>query len=411
MISENGKSGQETGGREDRLLAGLRDNFPRCTSGDRARTAGFINVNLQSLDQCEWMEAYSTDGRNWSLKRMVWSAGAPDALQDGPVIHQHPQKQYAPMNFGMAMYYLAQYETAQRAMGFLPDPDDRGQATGSPLFRELAKAEGIPQDVHGNLVLPVKGHVVDEGIYPVEAFRIAASAAQKNPRPAQPVTGKVLALSGTSGIFKTIDENGPYTLSEDEQKMLRRFSRYQGETIKLLAETDLSKLLENKNHLFGYKSAYHSLMEHYLADRAVRSLNNSDDVTAIMPGKLISFLKCQLVLFDFLASRILLSSIARQLPKPPANSQRAEKVFQEAQLYCQKRIDMLGPAIAGEEMLAADGLAALNFEDEFDKLGSIRQFIEGMARSVSIDLAAIPLVTLKENPPKAFPQITGPDPY
>lgn len=410
MISGNGKDGQETGVREDRLLAGLRDNFSRCTSGDRARTTGFINVNLQSLGQCEWMEAYSTDGRNWALKRMVWSSGAPDALQDGPVIHQHPQKQYAPMNFGMAMYYLAQYETAQRALGFLSDPDDRGQATGSPLFRDLAKAEGIPQDVHGNLVLPVKGHVVDEGIYPVEAFRIAAGAAAKNPCPA-PVAGKVLALSGTSGIFKTIDENGPYTLSEDEQKLLRRFSRYHGETIKILAETDLSNLLDNKNVLFGYKSVYHSLMEHYLADRAVRSLNNSEELIAVMPAKLINFLKCQLILFDFLASRILLSSIARQLPKPPVSSQRADKVFQEARLYCQKRADMLGPAIAGEERLAADGLAALNFEDEFDKLSSIRQFIEGMARSVSIDLAAIPLVTLKENPPKAFPQITGPDPY
>lgn len=34
---------------EDKLLSGLRANFVRAYSGDRARTASFINVNLAAL--------------------------------------------------------------------------------------------------------------------------------------------------------------------------------------------------------------------------------------------------------------------------------------------------------------------------------------------------------------------------
>jgi hypothetical protein len=392
---------------EDRLLSGLRANFVRAYSGDRARTTSFINVNLAALGGCEWMEAYSLDGQNWHLKRMEWKPG----LESQPVIHLHTQKQYPAMNFGEALYHLARYEAAQCALGFIPDPEDRGQVTGTILFRDLAKAEGLPHDADGNFVLPVKGHLVEDGMYHVDAFKVAATGAAVSQKSVL-LAGAGIAPEHSLKIITRIDESKPYTLSADDRKTLDRFYHYQGNTITAMKDAVRLKLLENKNHIFGYKSAYEGLMERYQADRPERWLNSKDDDLAIMPAKLMNFLKYQVVMFDFLASRILASLIAQELPATPVHPQRAEKVFQDALGYCRQRVESLGPAMNDKNVLNSETLNTLNVEDEFQKLSAIRQFIKDMAQSVSIDLAAVPVVKLKESALNLLPvqRITGPGP-
>ena len=285
----------------------VRQDFARVSGGnDRARTATFINTNLDDLGSAEWMEAYSVNGSDWTLKRMVLQPN-----EAGGVIHQHTQKQHAPMKFISMLQHLAEYEDAQAALGYVLDGDDRGQATGTPLFRDVAKAEGIPHDANGCLVFPQKGHIIEDGAYPVEAFAVASAGHAKNL--AQ------LASLDTSLILRQQDENGTYELSPETKHDLRCYAQYARQGLELVRGMNLKGLLNHRYRYFRFEFEYDRAMSnwtgsvsHYKLSMAGHAFNGIGVSSRDLPPKLLAYLRYQLIAADVTLRGVMVTAMFNQ---------------------------------------------------------------------------------------------------
>lgn len=368
----------------------LRHDFARATSGsDRARTATFINANLADLGVCEWMEAYSLNGADWTLKRMVLYPH-----EGNGVIHQHTQTQHPTMNFITALQSLVDYETAQAALGYVIDADDRGQVTGTPLLRDVAKTEGIPHDVNGRLVIPQKGHIVDDGAYPLDAFAVAAAGQVKNMALFVPRAGGLVPVD-TSLILRQQDENGAYEISSEVKRILRSSNEYVKQGLDLVRQMNLSTLLNHRYRLLRCEIEYDRVMGHgFCVGMATERINGYATYTRDLPQKLLAYLRYQFVGAEVALRGIMASSMIRQkdamllagenpIPRVEATLQKAISEWRSAQHEF-------------EPLFRHDGaddiaqLRAFNIDDAFLSVEHIIDLVNDTARCLSVDLSALP---------------------
>ncbi len=371
----------------DKLLISLRENFALATQGgDRMRTASFLNANMQALGVGEWMEAYSLNGTEWALKRMVLHP----AYDSPGVIHQHTQPDYRAINFGEALYRLAEYEAGQAALGFIPDAEDRGQMTGAPLFRAVAQAEGIPHDVDGRLVVPQMGHIVEDGVYPADAFVTAASSVSRKKNAIAVAHNAAISPDG-AGLICAVGQGGFYTLELEMKSDLKHYHHQVNSTLTMLKTTDLNTLLGNST-LFGYGPHYKRLFSNgeYLADRPVASLRTLDNTKSKLPRPLLTYIRYQFVLANMLSHRVLLSAMTRVIDSGAKVHSKALPMLEQAIQSCGASAGEFAPLLTESASLKRDVLRNLGHQAEFHKIGQVLAFVEDLMSSTSINLSALP---------------------
>lgn len=371
----------------DPLLTGLRERFARAAHGaDRARTTTFINPNLQALGQSEWMEGYSlNNGQDWALKRMVLSTENSE-----PVVQQIQQDRYKNISFGEMLYRLQEYENGQEALGFLRDSNDSGQAVGTPLFRDVAAAEGIPHDANGSLVIPQNGHIVGDGKFPLAAFSVAASAVQRQKSEA---ASTVLTLPQTTAMC-VAGEQDIFTMTADVKSML--FQKISGisDAVSIL-ESDacdrrsfFSNLEVWPMYYSRFEWAYRSKVPtaHYTEYVA----NPAHDLRTLMPLKMGGYVFALLSAADFLCDRIFYADLI--------DVQKLQGKFGKKHIAV---VEGHVERVAGKMHISPFGMVAKEFLKfvesetwdramECKKLRSIASTLENIARSTAIDLNAIP---------------------
>lgn len=140
----------------------LTTDFTHAARGARMRSASFVKDG-DVLDRHEWLEAQCHDGQNWLLKIMRWAPDAGDGA--GPVLNMISLDRETPLNFGMAVLELHDYEYAQGLLGFTRDPGDKGQVFGAPGFRALAPLHGIVFYTDGTPVATENAMLLYDGDY------------------------------------------------------------------------------------------------------------------------------------------------------------------------------------------------------------------------------------------------------
>lgn len=375
----------------------VRQDFARVSGGnDRARTATFININLDDLGSAEWMEAYSLNGSDWTLKRMVLQPN-----EAGGVIQQHTQKQHAPMKFISMLQRLAEYEDAQAALGYVLDGDDRGQATGAPLFRAVAKAEGIPHDANGRLVIPQKGHIIDDGVYPIEAFAVASAGHAKNL--AQ------LAAMDTSLVLRQPDENGIYEVSPILKNHLQRYNHYAKQALELVRGMDLTRLLNHHYRFFRFEfecdramSNWTGSVSYYNAGVAGHCFKGTDSVSRHLPPKLLAYLRYQFIAVDVTLRGIMYVSMSQQKSNAiwSANklSARAEEKIEKTGEEWKAAQHEFSPLFMYDDTGNFTQLKKLtrveslthDFDAAFQAVEHFIQVIDDTINCVSVDLSVLP---------------------
>jgi|GEM_PF-5423426 hypothetical protein len=392
------------------LLESLRHDFARSAGGrDRARTATFININLDALGVCEWMEAFSVNGTDWALKRMVLH---PD--ESGGVVRQYTQKQYPNINFGEALYHLSEYEDAQAALGFIIDEDDRGQVTGVALFRDVAMAEGIPHDVNGRLVVPQKGHIVEDGAYPVGAFAVAAAGAP------QFVKNEVVVSGRSQGVQRS-EGSELYMISKEIRDKLAEYGDYILKTSQNLYRVDLTKLLDNKNIIFGYKSGYKVFMNGafgavqcvdplYLANWGPEYLSPAQFKHKDFPEKLLQYLRYQMAIAEVALRSVLISGMYQQAHLKSEMGRRELKALEDATKEFYRAAGKFYPKLASSLPHDKSGFLQVKHHDEVKKADAAAIVLKGIASSFSIDLSTIPDLGVEVDvaPPPSRLLNTGP---
>lgn len=170
----------------------LMANFPHAVRGARMRSASFVKDG-DPLDRHEWLEAQCPDGQNWLLKIMRWAPDAGDGA--GPVVTMASLDRETPLNFGMAVLELHDYEYAQGLLGFTRDPADKGQIFGAPDFHTLAPSFGIVFYNDGTPVATENGLLLYDGDY-----RAADILQMTEPPAHEPTPPPIAALHRANGL-------------------------------------------------------------------------------------------------------------------------------------------------------------------------------------------------------------------
>ncbi len=122
-------------------------------------------------------EVYSANGKDWFLN-VAHDVHPYAAKADSIVSRHYLTKARSGVTFGAAILKLAEYETAQQALGFLIDSDDYAEQAGAPHFTKIAERGGIVFNVAGEPVAPLNGLLTASGQYPISAFKAAYDFAQ-----------------------------------------------------------------------------------------------------------------------------------------------------------------------------------------------------------------------------------------
>jgi len=158
--------------------ARLKEEFRFAAKGARCRTATFINPNFAALGQFEWMEGECANGRDWDIKMMkiIPGYGTGDEL----IVEQKYLPEYRGLTFGAVVLKMAEYQRAQKALGFLVDENDAAAQAGAPHFHDIAGQAGIVFNTDGDPVAPVQGLIVQPGRFPISAFKAAAACMERH---------------------------------------------------------------------------------------------------------------------------------------------------------------------------------------------------------------------------------------